>query len=157
MGPAGPAGPEGPQGPQGTQGPTGATGATGPQGTQGPAGVANGISTAVHGVIDKDGTIIESVGNNFTVVHSSDTGIYEINWDTTVPFPFVVLPSCTVTPYSVGITAVSCSAGVGGLGLAVQCSQPSSVTITDATGLTQVVDGNNLIGSDTRFAFICVL
>jgi len=52
------------------------------------AGVANGITRAIHGFVDEDGTII--AGDNFTVV--KDFNIYKITFQ---PNFFLSRPTCT--------------------------------------------------------------
>lgn len=65
----------------------------GPQGPAGADGVANGISTAVHGEINIDGTI--NHGTGFTVDASGpvSSGIYNITFNP----PFSHTPTCVVS------------------------------------------------------------
>jgi len=92
----GPPGPAGPQGPQGLKGDTGATGATGAAGAQGIPGVANGITRAVYGVIDWDGTVLQGGDQIYGVsISCGGTGC-----ETSFAFiqPFTQRPTCVVTP-----------------------------------------------------------
>jgi hypothetical protein len=107
IGPIGPGGPQGAQGPQGPKGdtgatgPTGATGATGATGPAGPPGVANGITRAVHGILNWNTDIIRGTG--FTTSgypQCSGTGIIGCSIYIYFNTPFNDTPTCTVTPFS---------------------------------------------------------
>lgn len=90
QGPAGPIGPTGPAGPSGPAGPTGAMGPAGPEGPQGPQGqpgITNGITKAVYGRINLDGTILR--GSGFTCQFDG-YATYTITF--TEPFPNT--PTC---------------------------------------------------------------
>ncbi len=104
---------------------------TGPQGTP---GVANGISTAVHGLIEADGS---ASGSGFTVAHVVDpspgNGLYDITFTT----PFTSAPDCLITPLN---------------------SDPVPACLPDEPTTTNVTVHCTSAGAaaDAAFEFLCV-
>ena len=162
-GPNGPAGATGatgatgPAGPAGPAGATGATGATGPAGPTGPAGVASGISVAVHGHINSDGSIRS--GSGFTVNHEPASGIYQILFTV----PFTESPDCTITlDYHAPFLYYTCSfypqisACDFSSCLDVTCSDGGFTNFTDTNGEVWPVQTMVWYNIDQAFSFICV-
>jgi hypothetical protein len=116
----------------------------------GPAGVANGITTAVHGVVRYDGEIEDGVG--FTVGAPTgpgmphDTGLYRVIFDTA----FSNLAHCVVTPFQSPATVICGVSGFGEWGFDVDCYAP-----TTEVGVGGVILFTNL-ATDVSFSFICV-
>jgi hypothetical protein len=94
-------GPPGQKGDKGDKGDPGATGATGATGAEGPPGVANGITRAVHGEIEWDGSVLSGTGDFGvdTIEYLGTYDRYHIYFDP--PFDSndpSGLPTCTFTP-----------------------------------------------------------
>lgn len=151
----GPQGPPGQNGTNGLNGTNGAPGAPGAQGPQGPPGVANGITTAVYGYVQADGSI--SRGTGFTVTKQA-TGDYFIefaeSFSPTVPnciassgVDLVNATVCTATDTGANYFYVNCWTLTAGYGL-----------YYPAGGIVYVVDDVTISTTPTNsdFQFICV-
>jgi hypothetical protein len=116
----------------------------------GPAGVANGITTAVHGVVRYDGGIEDGVG--FTVGAPTGpntlrgTGLYRVIFDTA----FSNYAHCVVTPFQSPATVICGVSGFGSSFFDVDCYEP-----TTEQGVGGVILFTNL-PTDVSFSFICI-
>jgi hypothetical protein len=142
QGPAGPPGPQGPKGDkgdkgdQGIQGIKGDKGDQGIQGVQGPPGVANGITRAVHGIVNWNGDILVGTGfNAHNAGCNSSTCLTEVVFSTS----FIGPPSCSVSCFG-------------------SCGWPLfNVTIYDVNSYNLIVEFQYYSNPDYHaFAFICV-
>jgi hypothetical protein len=75
-----PRGARGSRGARGPVGPTGSQGSAGLNGTRGPTGPAGAAASSLWAVVNADGSLARGSGV-ITVVHTADTGIYEVQFN----------------------------------------------------------------------------